>query len=465
MNPSLFQRLGGRPGMGRIVDGLYDRLENDPALKTLFRISRPGERARQKLSFEELFGGEPRYSEGGFRHYGMQRRHVHKTISAEASALWLGHFRASMAEAGVDAATIDEVIEGLTPVAYRLTNAGASFQTVKATLALAAKGDLEGVRQAVEAEPALLNQRGRHGVTLLWEASRRGRLPIVRWLADRGAGVNIPGAEVDEASVLVTPYCIATKMGRSEVARYLLDRGASVDVFAAAYLGDVAALTAMVTADAGAVNARTVEEDFFAVTPLHYAVDGRQIDAARLLIERGAEVERYSGRLLHLAARQGDIELTRLLLDHGADARQAQSLGPVDAGDATIARLLIERGLDINKPVAAGRETFLTMACRGDKGEHPLRVRTLLELGADVDGANGEGRTALHQAARAGFAKVIEVLLAAGADVDARDAAGATALDLATAARRAEAAAMLRAVPRGAALQQQKAGRIARPSG
>ena len=80
-----------------IVDGLYDRLERDRELARLFRSHRSGERERLKEFFETIFGGEA----SGIRDVGMQRRHIHRLITADESARWLGHFRASMDEAGI----------------------------------------------------------------------------------------------------------------------------------------------------------------------------------------------------------------------------------------------------------------------------------------------------------------------------------------------------------------------------
>jgi hypothetical protein len=198
----------------------------------------------------------------------------------------------------------------------------------------------------------------------------------------------------------------------------------------------------MIAADASLVHAHTVEEDFFPVTPLHYAVDGRETEAARLVV-RGVRRSSASERLLLLAARPGDLILCVCSSMPVQTRGRAPHLGPVEAGETAVARLLIDRGLDIDRVLPASRETFLTYACRGDKGAHPLTVRTLLGLGADVNGRNAQGRTALHQAARAGFTQVIEVLQAAGADADARDTAGATPGDLAIAAGRWQAAGVL----------------------
>jgi ankyrin repeat protein len=52
------------------------------------------------------------------------------------------------------------------------------------------------------------------------------------------------------------------------------------------------------------------------------------------------------------------------------------------------------------------------------------RVRTLLEQGADVNAAQGDGMSALHNAARAGNATVAELLIENGANVEAKTRIG-----------------------------------------
>jgi ankyrin repeat protein len=405
--PDLFVALGGRAKVGMIVDGLYDRLERDPELTRLFRTRRSGERDRLKEFFETLFGGEAR----GIRDVGMQRRHVHRLISAEESARWLAHFHEAMDEAGIAEGTQAAVMDLLQVAAARLVNDGASKDVLKQALVAAGKGDVDAVAALVEEHPRLIDQRGGDGATMLWTAARRGRMPLVRWLVAHGADVEIPGSAVHVTQVMVSPYCIAVRSRRAEVAQYLLDHGARVDVFCAAFLGDLDALRGHVAA--GLANAQSPYEDFHPVTPLHHAVDGGSVAAATLLLENGAEARTSGGRLLSSAASQASIEMVRLLLEHGAEAADAQSLGPVGT-DRTIGALLVARGFDLNVPIR-DQETPLTMACRADKGEHPETVAALLDLGADPNAPNAKGRTPLAIATSAGFADTVSLLRAAGA--------------------------------------------------
>ncbi len=405
--PELFVALGGRETVGIIVDGLYDRLERDAELARLFRSRRSGERDRLKGFFETIFGGEMR----GIRDVGTQRRHVHRLISAAESARWLEHFGAAMDDAGVADDTQVAVMDLLRGAAARLVNDGAPKQVLKQAIVSAGKGDEDAVALLVAEYPRLIDQRGDDGVTMLWAAARRGRMPLVRWLVASGADVDIPGSAVHVTQVMVSPYCIAVRSRRAAVAQFLLDHGARADVFCAAFLGELDALRGFVAA--GMANAQSPHEDFHPVTPLHHAVDGGSVAAAMLLLENGAEVGPSGGRLLSSAARQGSIELVRLLLDHGAEAVKAEHLGPVGS-DRTIGELLVARGFDLNVPIR-DQETPLTMACRADKGEHLETVAALLALGADPNAPNAKGRTALSIATGAGFSDTVARLLAAGA--------------------------------------------------
>jgi ankyrin repeat protein len=390
-----------------IVDGLYDRLERDRELARLFRSRRSGERERLKEFFETIFGGEVR----GIRDMGMQRRHIHRLISAEESARWLAHFGASMDEAGVAEPAQAAVMDLLRGPAARLVNDGAPKEVLRQAIASAGEGDVDAIATLVEEHPRLIDQRGGDGVTMLWTAARRGRMPVVRWLVARRADVEIPGSAVHVTQVMVSPYCVAVRSRRAEVARYLLDHGARVDVFGAAFLGELDVLREQIAA--GLANARSPHEDLHPVTPLYHAVDGGSVAATTLLLDSGADAHTCGGRLLTSAANQGSIELVRLLLDHGAEAAAAESLGPLGT-DRTIGELLVALGFDLNVPIR-DQDTPLTMSCRADKREHPETVAALLDLGADPNAPNAKGRTPLAIAAGAGFDRTVALLRAAGA--------------------------------------------------
>ena len=90
------------------------------------------------------------------------------------------------------------------------------------------------------------------------------------------------------------------------------------------------------------------------------------------------------------------------------------------AGAAAALAALLALGLALPVGLAAGTPTgpdapVADAAMRGDLEA----VRALLAAGEDVNGALGDGMTALHWAARKGRLDVAEVLIAAGADLEA----------------------------------------------
>ncbi len=79
------------------------------------------------------------------------------------------------------------------------------------------------------------------------------------------------------------------------------------------------------------------------------------------------------------------------------------------------------------------------MASAGDIAS----LREALDAGADVDGLDGRGWTALMHAVDRGYILIVESLIEAGADVDVRAPDGATALFMAAALKQPEIAGLL----------------------
>ena len=140
--------------------------------------------------------------------------------------------------------------------------------------------------------------------------------------------------------------------GNEERARQLLPPDGELSVFEAAAFGRVDRLAEIVRDDPS--QAQAFSADGF--TALHLAVFGRQEEAARLLLQAGADPNVLAtsefARVppLGTAAFVRSVPLARLLLDHGADPNRPGE-GEVTAldaavqnGDDELARLLRERG-------------------------------------------------------------------------------------------------------------------------
>ena len=136
-------------------------------------------------------------------------------------------------------------------------------------------------------------------------------------------------------------------------------------------------------------------------------------------------------------------DLVELLLKAGADPQAVSTPEVLLSENEEITRLFFEYGFQPEN-LDKGYWPPLLYVSRGDKGEHPEKVRTLLKHGANVNMRGPKGATALHVAAKAGFVKVIEVLVENGADVHARRDDGLTALEVAEKSKRTEAADFLR---------------------
>ena len=149
-------------------------------------------------------------------------------------------------------------------------------------------------------------------------------------------------------------------------------------------------------------------------TPLYIACDKGHVDAARLLLDKGAEVDRADedGRTpLFVACFKGHVGAARLLLDKGADVNRAvKNWTPLYvaclAGHVDVAQLLLERSTEVDRADEDGR-TPLYIACEhGDVDA----ARLLLDNGADVGRAQKYGQTPLDIAKSQGHSSIVALL-------------------------------------------------------
>ena len=207
--------------------------------------------------------------------------------------------------------------------------------------------DAERVIDLLATDPALVAARDRDGVSAIM---------LSRYRFDRATTDALlaadPDLDVFEATTLgyidrlranldddpsratafspdgFTPLHLAAFFGKTEAARTLIDAGA----------------------DVGAVARNEMQ-----VQPLHSAAAGRHIEICRLLIAGGADVDatqRNGFTPLHAAAQHGDVELLELLLSAGADPSKPRDNGetPAETADAhghvDVARRLREVAAD-----------------------------------------------------------------------------------------------------------------------
>ena len=172
------------------------------------------------------------------------------------------------------------------------------------------------------------------------------------------------------------------------------------------------------------------------LTPLHLALAGGHDEAARLLIEAGADVLARSSVAphalpIHAAAWHSGTAAVRLLLDRGADAAARDAAGETAVhaaaagGNEPVLDLLLKTGaVDVAARDGRGRTALYPAAAGG----HVSALRLLMAAGADVHVRDAEGRTPLWAAAEHERSAALRLLIDGGCDVKATDQQGSTVL-------------------------------------
>jgi hemoglobin len=468
----LFERIGGQPTIDRLVDLLYEGINDDDQLRPLFPRDVADRRSMQKLFFAEWLGGPRRYSEQA--HAGVRHGHDGLPITPALAGRWLGHFRRALEATVVASSDRRAIFAQVRSLAMALVSGqvaparlpgrgngpgrknvrgsesendprpvawcGIGARSVARARDLAHRGDVAGLSAVLAEAPDLLLPS--YAAAIMQAAALAGRAEIVWMLLDGGAGadhpfylpVSVTGVAFERV-VFVTPLCAARMKHRWVVESLLLAAEAKEDIFTSAFLGDLTSLAGMLTADPGLAQATDPAVDVLDITPVEHAVAGRQASALRLILDHLAHPPPGYVRALRGAAAQGSLAMVELLLAHGADARR------IGVGrwvlHPQLAPLLASHGASID---SSG--SWIGASCTGNQGrkDDPEYVRALLRHGASVNdrrtgdpagmtGVRALNATALHYAARAGFLRTIEVLIDHGADPDARDGQGRTPLD------------------------------------
>lgn len=174
--------------------------------------------------------------------------------------------------------------------------------------------------------------------------------------------------------------------------------------------------------------------------PLHLAAESNNLEDAKELVRRGAEIDikNLDGRTpLHLAIIQGHFAMVDNLIALGADPNLTTFEGEAAlhlaaaGGHLNIVALLLQHPssphwlhqADSNGKIPLHR----AVSIRGN----PEVVDTLIKAGTQVNTPNRDGDTALHGAAKHGLVESARLLLNAGAQIDRVNQNGKNAFDLA----------------------------------
>jgi ankyrin repeat protein len=275
------------------------------------------------------------------------------------------------------------------------------------------------------------------GFTALMWAARDGQEPMVRRLLEAGADINLTNG--DGASAMM----LAIVNDRYDMAATLLTLGADANDGSLWY----------------AIEMRDAPTDWRARDGSRLRPDHENqltgLDLIERLLAAGADPNKpFTGQMhnasmccdtkaagtpFYRAAVAADVDAMRLLIAHGADLEWApkpvEGAPPMPFGDTA--------GLTPLMVVINGGKGLLMAGGPGDIRESKIgifreagdrnpgdAVKLLLEAGANPNAASPKGDTALHIAAHDGKLEPLRELVAGGADVNARNAAGKTALQV-----------------------------------
>lgn len=156
------------------------------------------------------------------------------------------------------------------------------------------------------------------------------------------------------------------------------------------------------------------------ITPLIAAAYENRLDVAQLLIDAGADVNRKDNTQQSaylISTSEGYVKLLQMTLAAGADVHSLDSFNgtglirAAERGHTQIVAELLKTDIDIDHINRLGWTALLEAIILGEGGErHTETVRLLVDAGADVTLADGNGVTPLEHSQQRGFDEIVSIL-------------------------------------------------------
>jgi len=253
------------------------------------------------------------------------------------------------------------------------------------------------------------------GMAPLMIAGRNGDMDAVRFLLEKGAGIN-ETQHTNNSSAGTTALMFAILEGHEEVALYLLKNGADSDrgnwylngTMAAASKGMAPLVEGMIRAGCD-INKR----GSLGRTPIMFACESGDINTVKVIIDNGADIHALndSGHTaLMYGARSGNIDIIRLLVGKGADIRAESKYGTTPLGQASRSgslrclKYLLEQGASDD----AGDDIWHSLLIQA--GSVDVARFLVEEKGAPVNKQKGFVSTPLISAVIKGLPDLVEYL-------------------------------------------------------
>ena len=266
------------------------------------------------------------------------------------------------------------------------------------------------------------------------------RLEALDWLLEHGADPELLGAWPSARAIIIAAF-----VGEPGYVKRLKNGGARMDGFAAAALGDCKRIEETLAARPEFAR----ERDHGGLTALQCAAGSRlpkakTVDAARLLLDAGAEVNAKTRSWAHdvdaayFAAGTKSKEMFELLLDRGAEPTEAFSHA-VWGKHFALAELALAHGAEPNRATANGKPLLNDLIRWGQIPQ----TQWMLAHAASPNVKDSDGWTAVHQAASRGNARLLRAVLDGGGDLTIRDKQRNTPLEIARLMKREKLYAMM----------------------